>query len=244
MPNRKKSKRARRRRKPSNGGGDEVKRSTNATTGGPSVSRALLVAPPVFGLAPRVTRMFYYEGELSLSATSGLMTGYLFSANGIFDPNVTGTGHQPIAFDQMMQFFEQYVVLKSKISVSFASATASPSRVGIGLFPDTTVPTDYRQFVENGQVVMAPVEGKGEGGSHVIKTLTLTCDVAKYFGKSRRELQSAPDLYGNAAANPTEQVYFLIGHWGGLEAITTVVQFDVTLYYDVFFYEPRKLTIS
>jgi hypothetical protein len=224
---------------------EELNPSRNCPTApGASTTSVLRVTTPLMPYAPTVMRMLYYEPRLTLTSTSGLLAGYAFSCNGAYDPNITGTGHQPIGFDQMMLLFEQYVVLKSHIKVTWACSTAATTRVGIILNGDSPIPTSDTLAMENGQGVWAAIEGKADPGAHNMCTLELDCDVAKYFGKTKRELQSSPDLFGNAAANPTEQVYFQILQFGGLEAVTATTIFDVILYYDIFFYEPRKLASS
>jgi len=64
-------------------------------------------------------RLVYSETSLTVASTSGSSNSYFFSANGLFDPNTTGTGHQPMGFDQMMLMYEQYTVFASKITVEF-----------------------------------------------------------------------------------------------------------------------------
>lgn len=61
-----------------------------------------------------------YVEELSLSQENitGL-TGneYAFRLASLFDPNFTGTGHQPRGFDQMAALYTEYVVYKVQIQV-------------------------------------------------------------------------------------------------------------------------------
>lgn len=42
---------------------------------------------------------------------------HTFRATDLYDPDYTGTGHQPLGFDQMMLMYRKFLVLKSKISV-------------------------------------------------------------------------------------------------------------------------------
>lgn len=50
------------------------------------------------------------------TASSTVITNY--SANSIYDPDVTGGGHQPIGHDQWAEFYNHYVVIGSKIRVT------------------------------------------------------------------------------------------------------------------------------
>jgi hypothetical protein len=185
----------------------------------------------------------YYEFALQFQSTLGANGSYVFSANGAYDPNITGVGHQPMGFDQMMLFYNQYCVARSSILVGFAGLTASTNRIGIHLNDAATVVTDRSQLVEGGLMVM-DLLGTGNGPQHTMKQLALQCDIPKYFGaKSFDELKQNPNFIGTAAANPAEQVYFHVDLWGGQHSDTQSVTIDVLLSYDIFYFE-RKHTAS
>lgn len=202
----------------------------------------IVFATPLFPATKRV-KLFYYENSLSITAVA-IAGNYFFTANGIFDVNITGTGHQPMGFDQMMLMYEQYTVVGSKISVSAQTGTSVAVRAGIYLSPDTTSITDPLRLMENGLITTKPVAGLGFAG--YIKEFDLNCDVARYFGRNRnaRALVDDVTLSGTVAANPTEQVYYAISAWDPFAASTWSLYFDVLLEYDVIFWEPRKLTVS
>jgi hypothetical protein len=198
-------------------------------------------------LFPNSTRrqLVYHEEELLVTSTSGIPNQYFFTANGLFDPNVTGTGHQPIGFDQMMLMYEQYTVLKSKITLHVICSNATAfGRAALFLSPDTTVLTDSNRIVENGQIVSAILSPNTTLGAYA--ELNLSCDIANYFGRSQtlRELLQDDELFGNAATNPSEQVYYSIGGWDPFGTNTLGFFFNVTIQYDVVFWERRKLIES
>jgi hypothetical protein len=208
---------------------------------GPSVSFSLKETLPIFPASKLVTQQLYYDSGLAINGSSGVLARYVFTANGAYDPDITGTGHQPIGFDQMMVFYEQFVVVRSKIKITCWSTAPTPCRVAISLAPDATAAASISGLVENGLTVMdwcgnAPTNGMFKGTC----TLELTCDVAKYFGRSRASLISGAEFYGTAAANPVEQVYFQVQTWNPASAITTGILFDVLISYDIYYYEPRK----
>lgn len=72
------------------------------------------------------TRHRYVETVLvPVGASSYLASSYAFRPNSMFDPNSTGTGHQPNNRDNMALVYEQYTVLSSKISVAFPPSSQS-----------------------------------------------------------------------------------------------------------------------
>jgi len=187
----------------------------------------------------------YYEPGINLTGTAGVIAQYAFSANGCYDPNVTGTGHQPMGFDTGMLYYEQCTVLASKITVRGVGNGIQPVVLSICLAPDTTT-SALPDIVENGLCVNKVLDGRAGGGYGTgdrIGRIALDCDVAKYFGRpNRREIVNDPNLYCTAAANPVEQVYYLINTWGqGTFTDNTACSVDVILEFDVEFWEPRKV---
>ncbi len=199
---------------------------------------------PLLPAFTKVPKMLYYVTNLSLTApNTGAVVSYVFSANGMFDPDITGTGHQPIGFDQMMALYEQYTVTRSVINCRFRPN--SRMQFGIALSPDTAVITNPSQFVENGLVNFRAYSGFGSTEVGIpIPNLSLSCDVKGYFGPmTEREMLNNVNLFGTAAANPTEQVYFMISAWQGigLDASAHNCDFDALISYDAIFWEPRKV---
>ena len=65
-----------------------------------------------------------YVSDIVLNPAAGSTASYVYSCNGMYDPDITSTGHQPMGFDQWMAFYQHYTVLGSKLSCSFASSNA------------------------------------------------------------------------------------------------------------------------
>jgi len=214
---------------------------------GRSAIRELATNLPLMTRASKRVMIPYYEQQVARTQGAGLITSYFFTANGLFDPNITGTGHQPMGFDTMMTYYEQYTVMRSKISVTFVNNGANVCRVGISLSPDTTAAVTG-DVVENGYVVMKTIDSaaglSGAGSGTRICELNLNCDCASYFGrKTQREMLDDTSLSGTAAANPSEQVYFNILTWDGYYGTgATTIACDVVLEYDAVFWEPRKVS--
>jgi len=203
---------------------------------------------PLFPATVRKRGQLYYERGLSVTApVTGNVAGYLFSCNGAFDPNITGTGHQPMGFDQMMSMYNQYTVIQTSINIHYAPLATLIARAALTLLPSTTIPTDPSQLMENGLTVSNVYDVLGTSILTRVPSLSLNCDLKRYFGRrSDAELKDDVNLYGTAAANPTEQAYFAFCVWqlNANGSDTTVVQFDVLLEYDIMYWEPKKLAVS
>jgi len=58
-----------------------------------------------------------YSTTISLDAATGSVNSYIFRANSIFDPDYSGTGHQPSLHDLYQGLYNHYEVLNSRIVV-------------------------------------------------------------------------------------------------------------------------------
>lgn len=59
----------------------------------------------------------YTTGSITLNGLAGVPQNYTMRGNDCFDPDLTGTGHQPYMADQMFALYSRYVVHASKIRV-------------------------------------------------------------------------------------------------------------------------------
>lgn len=134
-----------------------------------------------------------YNDQVTLVTTGGVISQYIFSANGIFDPNITGTGHQPYGFDQYAAIYNHYQVVASTITLSVT--TPFNGSAGIVLNDDTSFSQQYNTVVEEKGANVIQV-GANSTNAHVRQYYN-----ANYF-KERKNLDAAMN------ANPTEQCYF------------------------------------
>lgn len=150
-----------------------------------------------------------YSDIVTINPTAGVLGINIFSCNGLFDPDITGAGHQPMGFDQWMSFYEHYTVLGSKITAIFTpnSATVGTGQMICGIYTDsnTTSTSTITTMVEQpgtrfGFVPLA-------GAAPPIR-ITKTFSSRKFFGKPRGSLIAANTYKGTDAANPTEGAFF------------------------------------
>lgn len=163
------------------------------------------------GLGNKLVRKTrYVEKTLTLNPSiGGLADSYVFSANGIYDPNISGIGHQPIGFDQIMNFYDHYIVLGSKISVKFRNQDTSNSFiVGITLSDDNVEIPNASRLIENGRCRWTMLDPANSNYGSISKQLQMKCNPNKFLGRSNP--LSDPELKGSISTNPTEQAFWHI----------------------------------
>lgn len=82
------------------------------------------------GMPRRVSMKMKYSANFLLSPTT-TVTRQVFRANGLFDPDFTGTGHQPYYFDEMAALYNSYVVTGCNVEARFVAQQANPTEATV-----------------------------------------------------------------------------------------------------------------
>lgn len=204
-------------------------------------SRKLTRVDRPLGLSQRVVHR-YVEEQLSLNpGVAGLPAEYFFSANGLYDPNISGVGHQPIGFDQIGTFFDHYTVIYSQINVWFNNIDSGISQfVGIKMDDNTSSAGTISKFVENGSCVWTSCGCTCSGDDN--KMLSMEMDVSRFLG--RPKIMSEDDLRGDTSNNPTEQAYWHIMAAPNVAQDSNLVRILVEITYVAIWTEPKDLDLS
>lgn len=199
---------------------------------------------PLFPPTKRQPNLRYYDYAQQLSAAAGFANSRFFIANGLFDPDISGGGHQPMGFDQMMLVYTTYHVVRATITIT-GQTEVNGSALGIYLSPDTTNITDPLRLVENGLLRLVHLGPDSNGTNNRMASVSMSIDIPAYFSRlGRRSILNDDNLGGTAAANPFEGVYFGVVAFCFYSSAAVVVDYDVLITYDAIFSEPRKLTVS
>lgn len=202
------------------------------------------VAPSTFMFAPlgktQSVNHRYIE-NVSLDAGQYTVQDYVFSANGMFDGNITGTGHQPLGYDELCNLFSHYCVTGSKITVQTAnSSQIRPFYMAIALRGDST--NLGTKLV--GEILEQPgLKRVLVGIDGLPKTLSYGFSAKRFF--TAKNLVSDAQYNGSASVNPAEQAYFhvLIFSMSGQDDLTSQ-PVSVTINYHSVWSEPKILIQS
>lgn len=185
--------------------------------------------------------LIYSEWGLSVNPAIASTGVYVFAANGLFDPNVTGVGHQPTGFDQYMALYNEYVVVGSVIKVEYSNSDANNlALVGIFLEDLSTGYTDWRRYVENGNGVWTTADKLASGSA--VKRLNHRCDVRMF---SKQNIIDEDSFSGTNAANPDDTHFYhcVVAPSDGA-ADNGAVILNVEIRYDVIFRDPAQPDLS
>lgn len=181
-----------------------------------------------------------YSTNFQLTTNVGVVASYVFASNGLFDPDVTGTGHQPMGFDQMMLSYNHYCVLSSRIIVTAVNTTSGPVPTFVVSARSAATPvTVIDQILEFGILNKTDLESKSVSGD--VKTLECRSVIRRMTGKPLPI--NDPNLCGDINTNPTEVEYYHIQLFDQA-GNTSTVNFKVIIEFVATFFEPRVLVES
>jgi len=185
----------------------------------------------------------YVESVRIAAPASGTIGKYLFSCNGMYDPNRTGTGHQPMYFDQLSALYNHYTVTSSRIRVEFTLETATVQSANIfGVYIDddaTITPAVVQDFAEQSTAVCQTRSATVNVPYPVIKN---SWNAKKAFGG---DPLSDPNLQGTSGTDPTEQQYYAIFSCDVNTAVlNTAVWYTVFIEYTATWQELKNIISS
>lgn len=168
-----------------------------------------------------------YVENVAATSTTGSVSAYRWRANGMFDPNHTGTGHQPMYYDVCATVYNHWTVIKSYAKFTFVpiqTYTTAPAALAVSLDDDTSSPATTAAMAESskGQIKIAPPS--------VSEPTVLYCSFSAKDAFGGNPL-SNDNLQGTLSADPTEQMLFITA----IEALnastqTWNIQAEITYY--------------
>lgn len=215
--------------------GSVAKPQKRALTASKYIMSRALMPRKQFPTPPKIRTVCRYFGNFQSvnGGIGGTAAAVVFSANGMYDPDISGTGHQPIGFDEYMALYDHYTVIGSRVRVDFLNGAAQPYYAFVAVRDTPTTTGDTRTIVENGYIDYAPINGSTLDRAMV--TLKQNVDIGNFLG--RADPLSDPQLKGTQGSNPTEQVYYHIGAFAFNNEDAGVCHFNITIEYDVVFHE-------
>lgn len=158
------------------------------------------------GFPKQLTIKHRYVDRTTIACTAGAFANYKFRCNGMFDPNHSGTGHQPMYFDQLAALYNHYTVTKSKIKVSFGNLDLTGATVGVGIYIDddtSSIPTTFESSMEQSSATFTTVGG----ATSEPRSITKYWNAVQAFGPNP---MANDNLQGNGTTDPTEQQIFVL----------------------------------
>lgn len=154
-----------------------------------------------------------YVDRVSIDAATAIPAVHYFWANGMYDPDYTGVGHQPSNFDRWMEIYDHYTVLGSRITVVpvLGDTVAQAACIyGVMLTDSFTGLTG----INNNNLLEQPGSrySKFPFGQDTSKNSKIThrFSARKFFGKNNKSMIGDGSYRGDASNNPSENAMFAV----------------------------------
>lgn len=195
--------------------------------------RSVNVPRPIRGAMPSrlSTQLVYFE---QVTMPVAVTSDFVWAANGMFDPNITGAGHQPRGFDQIMALYDHYYVTACSIKAGFtntATAVGDEGVVSIVATDGAGLATVLSDSIESNVVQWTIIGVSGQSKQKMLSMGPLKT-------KDQVSITDESSLKGSASSNPNELWYYhLVAHRHDGGNVSMVA--DVQMTFFVTFLEPK-----
>jgi len=181
---------------------------------------------------------------IAYTGATGVPGRYSFRVNSIFDPDLTGTGHQPLGHDQWETFYNRYLVYGCKYYINFVNqSTTDQMEVAVQLRPNSTFATDMDTIREDPLTVFRAVLGT-ENQPKSQAVAKGYADVAKIRGIPRGRMKFESDYQAVFGNNPpiSPLIHIYVQNQDVNTSISGIVRVDLVYY--VRMHDRKQLTES
>lgn len=196
--------------------------------------------PAGSGYPDKIETTLIYETFLLLS-NSTAKGNYTFRGNSVYDPDYTGTGHQPRTFDTYSEMYGKFRVLSTRIYAEGINITA-----GIPVVFAINANTDVYSFTSLEDVAELPntrVSNILPVSSRLPQKLCMNISTQKILGLSPAEKWDE-DYSCTPAANPSNIWYYNIFYISTDTGTTCNLELRVRLEYRVVCYDRIQQSIN
>lgn len=205
--------------------------STAASPDGQSFYRTLLGSDP---FPPSMHRKFQYAETFSFSTgTAGVLgTEQVMRLNSLFDPNKTGTGHQPYGYDQLLGvIYGYYRVQHADVEILFTTPGSTAD-----IYCAALVSGKSNTLSLTGMTLDRATEIPRVASAHLSTSGTraavirFSVPIHVLFGVSRSVVANDDGYASFNTTNPANEATcsFSVGSYSGAAGETVTAQFKVT----------------
>lgn len=150
----------------------------------------------------------YFSAVRITESASGVGNFNSFRLNDLYDPDFTGTGSQPVGFDQVSALYTRFRVLKVAVSIDWVKRGTTSSAYAVA-YPSaqSTLPAGcqawpLQPYAKSGAICL--------GGPSMFHT-SMVCDLPKILGLTRAQYMDEIDFTCTNSSSPTRSPYLHVG---------------------------------
>lgn len=193
------------------------------------------------GFPQKVKLSHKYHESVALTSTSGVIAFYKFACNGMYDPNITGTGHQPYYFDQMSGIYNHYTVVNSKIMVRVTPVIGGSVAFLFSLSQNDDATQTANTMDATAEQSSGQVQSSAPGQATSLPVLRNSWNARTVFGG---DPLANDNLQGSVVSNPSELTVWSIGLQAFDGSSTIAAYVEVMIQYDAVWDEIKDIASS
>jgi len=182
----------------------------------------------------------YFDTGVFLNPGIASPSYQVFNLSSLFDPDTTGTGHQPIGFDQMMPLYDHYTVHAAEVVVHMTSNDATYGQLcAVALSDTSSTPSNMGTAIENGRCtyqILGP-----RGGCKDTVTLRIAVSQSQFF---KRDVFDGDKYMGTSSTSPSDAIFCHVGLQGYASTDTNGAYVWTEIVYHARLSEPKLLAES
>jgi len=169
------------------------------------------ISRPDFGFPDKMVTRLRYCDTYAISGAVGAIGNQIMRMNSVFDPDLSGVGHQPMWFDQYASIYGRYRVLGSKIKATFSVANAPANALASNFGPvlvGIQTQTSPSLLAGNTSALMETANDNwtmlcDKAGGNNAKSLTATYSPVRDLGVDGGD----DTIAASVTTNPSQQFY-------------------------------------
>jgi hypothetical protein len=174
--------------------------------------------PAFMPLTQRHTLAFADRRQLT-EPTIGAGVNYTYTLNGMFDPNITGAGAQPVGFDPICAIFQRYRVVGVRFQLTIVNRSQNSLTCGYAMSDTNALPSTILAWLVDPK--SASFTMGGQSGGHNMNVIDRTIKPWSGLSVPKDQYMTSRDYTGSAIANPPINLYLIF--WAtGTTAIADV----------------------
>ncbi len=187
-------------------------------------------------LSYRTCLRYYQQVNFSSNSTPFI---YVFRANSGYDPDQTGSGSQPVGWDNLLTFYNASFGVGSRVKVTLVNGGTVPIQFGIApTIASNTISSYDNMRIYGRQTVFGYVDGTTRGSSS-LKTIQNEVTTLNFFGQPYDR-----DFQAQGQALPSKNLFWTIALQTSDQTTLITAQMQVEIYYDIVFSDPLLVALS
>ncbi len=180
-----------------------------------------------------------YHDFFDITTAGGVSNDHMFNLNSMFDPDRSGTGHQPLSNDQWAAFYGRYRVDATKVTITATTTSTHGSVISMIANNSTSSLTDSYVVMESPGRVSAVCNA----GSPSVK-ISKIFNLADVNGVTREVYRTDDRYQAQFGSSPTETIILHVGAFETLLGASVDITYSTDFIFYVTLFDPLQLSIS